>query len=122
MPPDAPSLTTWKSPDAVRSCCAALNVLRTNAREPAVALSDSCAAIVPVRTIVLWMTAVPSPPVVGVFHAPKVPDSNPSLNTVAALAGAAAPSSPQATVTKIMSVRCMPPHPLHALTERRRAG
>ena len=105
LPPEAPSFTTWKSPEAVRSCWAAPNVLRTKALEPAVALSESCAASAPVRTIVLWMAAVPSPAVVGVLHAPKSPDSKPSPKTVAALALPAQSSSTKTAATGIPITR-----------------
>ena len=47
----------------------------------------------------LWMAAVPSPAVVGVLHAPKSPDSNPSLKTVAALALPAHTSSTSIAAT-----------------------
>jgi hypothetical protein len=55
-----------------------------------------------VRTVALWMTALPSPPVWTTLHAEKVPDSNPSAKTLAALAGAAATRSRSPVATAIL--------------------
>lgn len=80
--PLAPACRSSKSPVAVRSCTAE-KVLRTYDFEPEFALSVSCAAYVPVRTIALCTLAVPSPAAVTLLQAEKSPDSKPSLKMVA---------------------------------------
>jgi hypothetical protein len=76
-----PACRSWKSPVAVRSCTAE-KVFRAYDFEPVFALSASCAAYAPVLTIVLCTVAVPSPAVVTLLHAEKLPDSKPSLKIV----------------------------------------
>jgi len=93
LPPLAPAWDTRKYPLTVTSVWAAASVLRALAVEPAVALSDSCAAKDPALTVALWTLAAPPPAATTWVQAEKSPDSNPSLNkTVSALA-APAPSS-----------------------------
>jgi hypothetical protein len=52
-------------------------------------VDENRAAKDPLRTIEPCTTAVPAPPVSTVDHALKLPVSNPSLNSTAALAGPA---------------------------------
>ncbi len=95
--PVRPCATTRKSPLALRSCCAEASVFRAYAFDPAVELSESCAANEPALTVVLCTVAVPSTFVCTWLQAEKSPDSNPSLNTVSALADEAPTSDAIAT-------------------------